>query len=166
MPSVRVNKNENFGMYFLTFTVFKWYSVLNKHNHWIILADSIRFFQKHKNLKLNSFVFMNNHIHLIIESDDVISFIRDFKKFTSKKIKENIILYEPTILNLFINESYKYQFWQRTNMPIEIYSEKFWLEKSKYIENNPVVKGYVDYAEDWIWSSANPNCSLEINEEY
>ena len=70
-------------------------------------------------------VFMLNHIHLIVESSDVSGFIRDFKKYTSKELKKNIIATEPGILKLF-EENGTYQFWSNTNMPELIESERFY----------------------------------------
>lgn len=99
---------------------------------------------------------MLNHIHLIVQSDNMIEFIRDFKKFTSKEIRKNLIEYEPNILELFLDkETGEYSFWQKTNSPKIIENEKFGLQKLNYIYNNPVRKGYVLRPEDWKWSSAN-----------
>jgi REP element-mobilizing transposase RayT len=97
---------------------------------------------------------MLNHIHLIAQSPDIIGFIRDFKKFTSKEIKKNILATEPKVLQLF-EENRKHNFWQPTNMPEVIQGEKFYLSKANYIEQNPVRKRYVSRAEDWVYSSAN-----------
>ena len=97
---------------------------------------------------------MLNHLHLIIQSDDAIGFIRDFKKFTSKKLIENIKSFEPSILDLF-KDGDGYRFWKDDNQPKIIENEKFALQKINYIHNNPVVKGYVTKPEHWKWSSAN-----------
>jgi len=84
----------------------------------------------------------------------MIGFVRDFKTFTSKELKKNILATEPNILKLF-EENEHYQFWQKTNMPELIINEEFYLEKAKYVEQNPVRKGYVRDAEHWVYSSAN-----------
>ncbi len=151
----------NKGIYFLTFTVLRWYYLFDRHNRWDILLESLRYCQKQKGLKVYGWVFMLNHLHLIARSDDVIGFVRDFKKFTSKELKKNIQATEPTVLDLF-EEGEKYEFWQKTNMPEMIESEAFFLQKLQYIENNPVKKKYVKKPEDWIYSSANPDCLLEL----
>ena len=79
-------------------------------------------------------------------------------------LKENILRHEPDVLKLFLDEEKKYQFWQKTNMTILIESEKVALQKLRYIEENPVRKGYVEKAEYWFWSSANPKCGVKIEE--
>jgi len=56
---------------------------------------------------------MLNHIHLIVASDDVAGFVRDFKKFTSKQIRANLERTEPQVLSLFIDKQGHYQFWSK-----------------------------------------------------
>lgn len=104
---------------------------------------------------------MLNHTHLLINSPDVAGFIRDFKKFTSKEFKENIMINEPQVLQLFLTKDNTYEFWQKTNMPVLIETEKVFLQKLQYIYNNPVKKKYVERPEYWYWSSANPHCELK-----
>lgn len=107
---------------------------------------------------------MLNHIHIIFQSDDCIAFIRDFKKRTSKELKANLQTTEPQVLRLFINSD-EYHFWQPTNMPILLESEVVIRQKMDYIHNNPVRKEYVKRPQDWFWSSANPQCQLQISTE-
>ncbi len=166
MPSIRINKQLNEGMYFLTFTVKRWYYLFDRHNRWGILLKSLKQCQKNKELIIYNWVFMLNHIHLIVKSADMIGFVRDFKTFTSKELKNNILTTEPNILKLF-EENGKYQFWQKTNMPKLIAKEEFYIIKANYIEQNPVRKGYVRESEDWVYSSANKDESLlELNSIY
>ena len=166
MPSVRINKEINQGIYFLTLTVKRWYYQFDRHHRWDILLDSLRYCQKNKGLKIYHWVFMLNHIHLIVKSEDMIGLVRDFKTFTSKELKKNILATEPNILKLF-EENGNYQFWQKTNMPELISNEEFYREKANYIEQNPVRKGYVRNVEHWVYSSANKDeCFLELDSVY
>lgn len=163
MPSVRISKNDNQGIYFLTLSVKNLYYLFDRQYRWNILADSLEFCRKNKGLKIFSFVFMINHIHLIVSSVDVSGFVRDFKKFTSKKIKQNIEVSEPNILKLFLGNDGNYEFWAKTNMPKLVESEEFYNNKVEYIHNNPVRKSYVSQPEYWYWSSANPDCELKVD---
>ncbi|MBU0975253.1 MAG: transposase [Patescibacteria group bacterium] len=162
MPSLRVPREFNSETFFVTFTVFRWYYIFDRYNRWDLLANSIQYCMKNKDLKLVAFVFMLNHIHLIISSSDVAGFIRDFKKFTSKEMKRNIIETERHILRLFNNNG-SYQFWQRTNAPKLIDTVDFYEQKLNYIHENPIVKNFVMKPEDWYWSSANKYCELKPN---
>ncbi len=163
MPSIKINKNNPGGSFFLTLTVKNWFYVFDRHNRWEIIADSLEFCRKNKNLKIFSFVFMLNHIHLIVMSDDMISFVKSFKTFTSKEIHKNIIKNEPSVEKLFIDDKNVFSIWKSNNMPKIIESEKFLFQKMEYIHNNPVRKRYVNKPEDWYWSSANLCCKLKID---
>ena len=104
---------------------------------------------------------MLNHLHLIASASDLIAFVRDFKKFTSKEILKNIIATEPSILKLFQIDKNKYEFWQKTNMPKLIESEKYFFQKANYIHENPLRKQYVSDPVHWYWSSANPKSVIK-----
>lgn len=167
MPSTRISKQLNDRIYFVTFTVKHWYYVLDRYNRWNILANSLNWFQKNKSLKIYAFVFMINHIHLLIKSENTIEFVRDFKKYTAKSILENIKRNEPAVLKIFRGKNNKgYKFWGRNNMPELIETEKFFQQKQKYIHENPVKRIYVSEARDWHWSSANTLCELKVDDIY
>jgi REP element-mobilizing transposase RayT len=76
--------------YFLTFTVVEWLNVFTQTSYLKILWDSLQYCRKEKGMKLYGFVFMTNHLHLIISADykniKLWEIIRDFKKFTAQKI--------------------------------------------------------------------------------
>jgi len=162
MPSIRINRELTLGIYYLTFTVRNWYYIFDRHNRFKILADSLKYCQKQKGLKLYAYVFMLNHIHLIASASDMIVFVRDFKKFTSKEIQKNIIATEPNVLSLFEIEHGKYEFWAKTNMPKIIESEEYFFQKINYIHTNPVRKQYVKRPEEWVWSSANSDSEIIV----
>lgn len=161
MSSVRVDNKLNNQTYFVTFSVYRRYYIFDRYQRWNILSDTIKFYQATRYLKLYSFVFMLNHAHLTIQSPGVAGFIRDFKKHTCRKVKENLTAYEPNLLKLFVKSENEFHLWQKTNMPILLESEYFFEQKREYIEINPVRKGYVSDASFWYWSSANIDCELK-----
>jgi len=134
----------------------------DQYNRWQIIADCIKFCQKNKGLEVYAYVFMLNHLHLIIRSPNAAAFLRDFKQFTSRELIKNIRETEPRILELFKTGDGGYSIWKEDNQPKILEGEKFWDQKADYIHNNPVVKGYVMTAEHWKWSSANPNSEIKI----
>ncbi len=166
MPSIRISKDFASQIYFLTFTARNWCYLFDRHNRFEILADSLKYCQKHKGLALFAYVFMLNHIHIIASAPDMIAFVRDFKKFTSKAILENIITTEPNVLKLFDAGDGRYEFWERTNMPKAITSEAYLLQKIKYIHENPVRKQYVNNPECWVWSSANVEMKIPVESAF
>ena len=128
--------------YFLTLTVVNWIDVFTRKNHRDAVIDSLKYCQKEKGLVLFAYCIMSNHIHMMANTNEPFLLkdtIRDFKKFTSKKIIEHI-QNEPEsrrewMLKLFEEEakpskrhSY-FKFWQEGNHAIELYSEKFVWDK-------------------------------------
>ncbi len=163
MPTIKISKDDPYSSYFLTFTVKNWFYIFDRHNRWDILADSLAFCRKNQHMKIFGFVFMLNHMHVIVHSEDAIGFVRSFKGFTSKEMRKNIRRTEPTVEKLFTDEKGSFSLWKPSNMPKRIESEKFLLQKLAYMHNNPVKKQYVAKTEDWYWSSANENCRLKAD---
>ncbi len=81
------------GIYFITFAVVKWIDIFTRKEYQKIIIDSLKYCQKQKRLIIYAWCLMSNHIHLIIsaKNNDLSDILRDFKKYTSKKIITNII---------------------------------------------------------------------------
>ena len=47
-----------------------------------------------------------------------------------------------------------WQFWRQDNHPIELFTNEIQTQKLDYIHQNPVVSGFTDRAEAWLYSSA------------
>ena len=77
-------------LYFVTFTVHQWVDVFTRNQYADILLESLRYCQENKGLKIYAWVVMSNHCHLIIRTEGtrLTVVIRDFKKYTAKKIIE------------------------------------------------------------------------------
>ena len=54
---------------------------------------------------------------------------------------------------MFASNLVKYQFWRHYNKPIELWCNKVVSKKIDYIHNNPVEKGLVFRAEEYLCSS-------------
>jgi len=65
-------------VYFITPTIWSWYYVFDRHNRRQILSDSLNCLQSNSGLKVHGYVFMLNHLHLIIEAGDVIACLHGF----------------------------------------------------------------------------------------
>lgn len=156
------------GCYYLTLTVVGWVDVFTRKNHKDVIIESLRYCAENKGLNVYSYCLMPNHLHLIVNTNEPYELkdvIRDFKKFSAKKLLMQI-QNEPEsrrewMLQLFENaaaESKKhksYKFWQTGNHAIELINERFTWDKINYIHNNPVEEGFVVRPEDWKYSSAS-----------
>src|SRR4030095_9758997 len=158
------NKNE---IHFLTLTVVQWVDVFTRKDYRDIFIDSVKYCQENKGLLMHGWCMMSNHVHLMASAinADLGGIIRDFEKFTSRKIITAIINNDNEsrkewILPIFSEQASKnshnshYQFWIQENQPKECYSPEFAIQKLNYIHNNPVEAGIVDRPEDYLYSSA------------
>lgn len=155
------------AIHFITFAVVEWVDVFTRKEYRDIVLESIRYCQAEKGLLVHSWCIMSNHLHLVIsaKNENLSDVLRDFKKFTSKKIVEAIAANEKEsrrdwMLRIFQTEGDKnsrnknYQFWRRDNQPQELYSPAFIFQKINYIHNNPVEAGLVERQEHYLYSSA------------
>ena len=152
--------------YFVTFTGVEWLNVFTKPEYLEIIWDSLQYCRKEKGLKLYGFVFMTNHLHLIISAEDkdikLWQIIRDFKKFTAQKIIQIMqktenrrwILDSMRTVGKQNNANTQYQFWIQDDGAVEITGDKFFIQKLNYIHENPVRAQIVTDSCSYAWSSA------------
>jgi putative transposase len=77
------------AVYFLTFPVVDWVDIFTRPIYKTIIVDSLNYCIENKGLTVHAWCLMTNHLHLIaraIEGYRLSDIIRDFKKFTAKKI--------------------------------------------------------------------------------
>lgn len=157
------------GLYFLTLSIVGWVDVFTRQEYREILFDSLDFCRKNKGLHLNAYVIMTSHLHLIVSCDQphkLSEVIRDFKKFTARRIleiieKANWESRKNWMLLVFRHHARshanreEYMFWQEGNHPIEIWTAAVFDQKVEYIHNNPVKEGWVLHPGDYVYSSAS-----------
>lgn len=147
--------------HFITCTVLNWIPIFTRIESTNIIFESLKYLQKSDNLKIYSYVILENHLHMIISSDDISKAMKKFKSFTAKELikllqKSNA----KTILDqlAFYKKAHKtqttYQIWQEGFQPKLIKDEKMMIERINYIHNNPIKRGYIDEAKHWRYSSA------------
>lgn len=119
------------ALHFVTFTVHQWADIFTRNVYVEIITESINYCQKAKGLKVYAWVIMSNHCHFILSSDKtpLTDIIRDFKKYTAKKIVEEIRENEKEsrrkwLLWLFQRNGHIW-FWEKGYHGIEIFSQKF-----------------------------------------
>ncbi len=155
------------GLYFVSFATVYWIDVFTRQLYFDVLSESVRYCRKEKAMELYAYCFMPSHVHFIFRSgnEQPMELLRDFKRYTSKKVIEAILdnpqeSRKEWLLWMFEQAGKKqenvskYQFWQHHNQPIELWSEKVIKQKIDYIHNNPVENGFVTDSIDWKYSSA------------
>ena len=80
------------GLYFVSFATVNWIDVFTRPVYKDILAENLNYCIENKGLKGWAWVIMSNHLHLLIssETNKCADILRDFKKFTSKAIINEI----------------------------------------------------------------------------
>ena len=157
-------------LYFTTTTVVDWIDIFSRPRYRYVIIESLDYCRQHKGLHIYAWVLMTNHLHIVAgteEGQSISDILRDFKKFTNKKIIEILEQDEREsrrdwMLEHFLSagaagsHNQKYRFWQDGNHVEEIYTLKFLSQKIDYVHNNPVKAEFVARAEDYLYSSA-PN---------
>ncbi|SHG89012.1 REP element-mobilizing transposase RayT [Flavobacterium fluvii] len=160
--------------YFVTITTVGWIDVFTRLNQKQNIINALQYCQENKGLAIYAYCIMSSHIHLLCRAtnDFILSNImRDFKKFTSKKIIQ-IINDEPEsrrewMLDYFkkasehFQKEQQYKVWQNGYHAEHIFSNKFIKQKVDYIHLNPVKEKIVTLPEDYYFSSARNYASLE-----
>ncbi|WP_264559109.1 REP-associated tyrosine transposase [Flavobacterium sp. N2270] len=160
--------------YFITITTVGWVDVFTRLNQKYVLIKALQYCQEEKSLEIYAYSIMSSHIHLLCKATNGIilsDIIRDFKKFTSKKIIQTIIE-EPEsrrewLLEYFqkscehLKRNQQYKVWQDGYHAENIYSNTFIQQKINYIHNNPVKEKIVTLPEDYYFSSARNYASLD-----
>ncbi|MBN1414820.1 MAG: transposase [Bacteroidales bacterium] len=161
------------GIYFITLTVVDWIDLFIRPIYKQVIIDSLKYCINNKGLELYAYVIMSSHIHLIVSSCqdfELSETIRDFKKYTSKKLVQCIKEYSESrrewILDKFslaadrIKRGVNYKLWQDGFHPVELGSNKMIDQRLDYLHNNPVEDEIVENPEDFLYSSARNYCGM------
>ncbi len=161
------------ALYFLSFTVVGWIDVFTRKEYKMDIVDSLNYCIRSKGLSVVAWFIMSNHLHLIVQAKEsfrLSDIIRDFKKFTAKKIIARIESEAESrrdwILNQFeyagrnLNRIKKYKFWKDDNHAIELKSHMM-DSILDYIHQNPVSSMIVEEPEHYVFSSAKDYASMK-----
>jgi REP element-mobilizing transposase RayT len=147
--------------HFITCTIVGWLPVFTRAKYFDIIIAALTFCRQQKGLRLHAYVILDNHLHLIVSSDNLSQVIRDFKRHTGKGIlalarqddKQWLLKQFEFFKSGHKGES-RHQVWQEGVHPQAITSEEILRQKLDYIHFNPVKIGLVDCPADWRYSSA------------
>jgi len=149
------------NIYYLTSSIVQFIPIFVDSNVFNIMIESLNFYRINKNMRIYAYVIMDNHFHLIAQSDSLSNDMKNIKRFTAREIINYLELKQKSwALNQFSywkkqhKKDSNYQIWQEGFHPQQIISDEMMTQKIIYIHNNPVKRGLVSKAEDWIYSSA------------
>jgi putative transposase len=146
----------------LTFSCFRRMPLLKSRLANEFLADSVNAARIIHNFEVWAYVFMPEHVHLMIYPIDEDYSISDITKSIKQSASRKIINYcrenKPHLLLRLETglKSPRYRFWQDgTGYDRNYYDPKEIRKQMEYIHNNPVKRGLVDSVVEWKWSSAS-----------
>ncbi|MEQ9167094.1 MAG: transposase, partial [Fulvivirga sp.] len=173
MSGDRYKIQDQQACYFITMTVVYWIDVFSRKEYRDILVDSLNYCTDQKGLKLYAWVVMSNHVHIVgqVESELGMSgFLRDFKKYASKRIIEAIVEIPESrrgwLVDKFSFEAKRtgraenYKLWKDDNHAIDM-SDINLVNKIDYIHHNPVRSGLVEFPDHYLYSSARDYAGIK-----
>ena len=143
---------------FYTATIQGWKHLLKEERFKMIIVDALQFLVESKKVKVNTFVIMDNHIHLIWQAMHgylMKEVQTSFNKHTSKQFLK--LLEDDKNIKLYKVDSpdRKQHFWKRNSLGIELFTESAFLQKFNYIHDNPVTAGLCNHAEEYKFLAAS-----------
>lgn len=128
---------------FVTITCLNWLPFLRNDVHKEIIIEALQNRIRRNQVRVYAFVIMPNHMHLIWQLHDEIvreDFQRDFLKFTARSLLAFMMMNDDPLFHStpVIAADRKRQIWERNSLWIDLYTEKVFLQKLKYIHNNPL----------------------------
>ncbi|MEL1245895.1 transposase [Flavobacterium sp. DGU11] len=160
--------------YFITITTVGWVDVFTRLNQKYIIINALDYCCKSKGLEIYAYCLMPSHLHLMCKAANgfiLPDVMRDFKKFTSKKIVDAVAnepesrrewllpLFQKACEHLKRNQNFKV--WQDGYHAEIVETNWFIKQKVNYIHNNPVADKIVAYPEDYYFSSARNYAGLD-----
>ncbi len=124
-----------------------------------ILYENIHFYNEKYKARLIAYVFMSNHIHLILYFDEdmrLSDYMRDFKKMTSRKLRDYLLKRHTGLATSLVHETRNqfFKIWEDRFDDVWLNSRDVCETKLAYMHENPVKAGLVNVPEDYPHSSA------------
>ncbi len=154
---------EGVGLYFVTFSIVEWLPVFVSELACKTVSESFNYCIRNKSLRVQSYVIMPTHLHAILfdqnfDANHLKRTLDDFRKYTGRQLVDHCMKHGPEcfteVFQKQAGEDRQHRFWQPTQHPEGIVSEKFWMQKMEYLHWNPCRAGLVYAPEDWRFSSA------------
>ncbi|MFP8487582.1 REP-associated tyrosine transposase [Gracilimonas sp. Q87] len=125
------------------------------------ILDALIFLQTKREVELNAYVVMENHMHLIAKGEELAKHVKNFKAFTAHQVIASLnennsvrTLRSLQRAKLEHKTESKYQVWQEGFHPKQLFTYEILAQKLEYVHFNPVKRGYVDDPAHWRYSFA------------
>jgi putative transposase len=168
MGRSRYTIRETQAPHFLTCTVINWMPLFTRPETVAIILNALQYRQQHNGWKVYGYVILENHLHLVVQSEDLLAELPLFKSYTARQLIDHLkechaerLLKQMAYFCKSHKHDREYQCWEEGSHPQLIQNEEMLRQKLDYIHFNPVKRGYVDKPEHWRYSSARNYAGLE-----
>jgi putative transposase len=127
-------------VHFLTFSCYHRKAKFNDRRAFSMFLAALERVRAAYGLCIYGYVIMPEHVHLLLNEPE-----RDALAKAMQSLKQGV----ARQLALRAGEP----FWQARYYDFNVWSERKFVEKLRYIHRNPVKRGLVERPEDWEWSS-------------
>ncbi|MEX0722760.1 MAG: transposase [Gracilimonas sp.] len=148
--------------YFITSSVVNKYPIFDEKEYAQIIIDGLNFLVNEKEIKIYAYVIMKNHLHLILQGNDLGKHFAQFKSYSARRILDSLETKKVDGLLQSFREAKKafktdrkHQFWAEGFHPKQVFSADVMRQKIRYIHYNPVKAGFVKEDTDWKHSSSS-----------
>ena len=151
------------AVYYLTYSVVEWLPVFVSQASCQIVTESLSFCHRDKQLRVNAYVIMPTHLHMIVfdadwDSERLRRTLADLRKYTGRHLSDYCARHAPRCfaetLRAQAVADRERRFWQPSRHAEGITNERFWRQKIDYLHDNPRRKGLVLSPQQWRYSSA------------
>ena len=171
MGRSRFKFHEDYYPYFITNSIVGGVSVFDDPPIAEIILDSLHFIQQNFEVIVFGYILMHNHMHMIVQAEELSDQIRKFKSFTARKVLDSLAERNRSILlnriaqaRVTKKKESDYQLWQEGSCPKQIDGEHKMRSFLEYIHYNPVQVGFVERPEYWRYSSVRAYLGTEFND--
>ncbi|MSP28718.1 MAG: transposase [Methylococcales bacterium] len=168
MGRSRYSIRETQAPHFLTCTIINLIPVFTRPQTVDIILNALQYRQQHNGWTVYGYVILENHLHLVVQADDLLAELPLFKSYTARQLIDYLKeCHAERVLKqmAFFRKAHKldreYQCWEEGSHPQLIQNTEMLRQKLDYIHFNPVKRGYVDKPEHWRYSSARNYEGLE-----
>jgi putative transposase len=127
-------------VHFLTFSCYHRGPKFTSHNACMTFVSALERVRQSYRLCVYGYVVMPEHIHLLVNEPEHASLARSLQSLKQGVARRLALRAEEP-------------FWQARYYDFNIWSERKFVEKLRYLHRNPVARGLVSRPEDWPWSS-------------
>jgi REP element-mobilizing transposase RayT len=161
MGRSRYTIRETQAPHFLTCTIINWIPVFTRPQTVDIILNALQYRQQYNGWKVYGYVILENHLHLVVQADDLLAELPLFKSYTARQLIDYLkecraerVLKQMAFFRKAHKLDREYQCWEEGSHPQLIQNAEMLRQKLDYIHFNPVKRGYVDKPEHWRYSSA------------